>query len=181
MSNLRTALLWLCCICALPSFTVAFGDELAGSATDAPQDPQKLNFFEQKIRPVLVQHCYSCHSAEAREIRGGLLLDSREGLRIGGDSGPALVAGQPEASELIRALKHESVEMPPDQKLADSVIQDFEAWIRDGAVDPRSGGTVVVRQKTDIEAGRRFWSFQPLQQMSVPVEGDGWAGNEVDR
>ncbi|MFM7920198.1 MAG: c-type cytochrome domain-containing protein, partial [Planctomycetaceae bacterium] len=79
-----------------------------GSAVRADDDSQRLQFFEQKIRPVLVQHCYKCHSAESAQVRGGLLLDSRAGLLQGGDSGPAVVPGDVQAGQLLAALRHES-------------------------------------------------------------------------
>ena len=87
--------------------------------TEDRSDGAGLHFFETKIRPVLVQHCYECHAADSKILRGGLQLDSRDATLKGGDSGPALVAGKPEASLLIQALKHESLAMPPDSKLPD--------------------------------------------------------------
>ena len=95
-------------------------------------DRQGVEFFEQKIRPVLVQHCYACHSTEAREkkkLQANLLLDSQEGLLNGGDSGPALVKGKSAESLLIKALKYEDFEMPPTGKLSDEIIADFAKWI----------------------------------------------------
>src|SRR5690606_38990052 len=83
----------------------------------ADDQRQQVEFFETKIRPVLVEHCYECHSADAKSVRGGLLLDSREGTRAGGDSGPAVVPGEPDASLLLEALRYESFEMPPSGKL----------------------------------------------------------------
>ncbi|MFN9717833.1 MAG: DUF1549 domain-containing protein, partial [Planctomycetota bacterium] len=155
----------------------AEADEVPETVASAEQ----LGFFEARIRPVLIQHCYSCHSAESEDVRGGLLLDTRAGLLRGGDSGPSIVPGQPSASPLLSALKHETVEMPPDQKLADSVIRDFEQWISDGAVDPRDGDSTVTRRTIDIEAGRGFWSFQPLTPVVVPSTRDSWARSDVDR
>ncbi|MBT4692651.1 MAG: hypothetical protein HOB73_04840, partial [Planctomycetaceae bacterium] len=99
------------------------------------QTNKKLEFFESKIRPVLVQHCYDCHAADAKMLRGGLLVDSRQGLLEGGESGPAVVPGEPEESLLISALRHDAFEMPPKQKLSQVIIDDFKKWIRDGAED----------------------------------------------
>jgi hypothetical protein len=144
-------------------------------------DTAQLEFFESRIRPVLVKHCYQCHAADAKNIRGGLLLDSLEGSRAGGDSGPAVVPGDPEESLLLSALRYESFEMPPDQRLADSVIADFEQWIQDGAVDPRVGGTVHQQETLDVAEGRKFWSFQPVGNPAVPTAGDGWAHSDIDR
>src|SRR5947207_1936174 len=98
-----------------------------------------LDFFEKKIRPVLVEHCYSCHSTAAKKHKGGLLLDTREVIRKGGDSGPAVVPGQPADSWLIRAVHYTDpdVRMPPKGKLPAEVIADLERWIANGAADPR--------------------------------------------
>src|SRR5690349_2512268 len=102
---------------------VVFNLILAAHALRPPiataDDAAKLQFFEARIRPVLVEHCYSCHAADAKILRGGLLLDSREGLQGGGDSGqPCIVAGKPEESSLIAALKHDGLQMPPEKQLA---------------------------------------------------------------
>lgn len=111
-----------------------------------------LAFFENKIRPVLVKSCYECHSAEADKVKGGLALDTREGLRLGGDSGPAVVPGDLKASLLIEAIRYQNKDfaMPPQKsggKLPDAVIQDFEQWVRMGAPDPRDGAATVVNKQ----------------------------------
>src|SRR4051794_20944706 len=94
-------------------------------------------FFESKIRPVLVERCYSCHSADSEKLKGGLRLDSREGVLKGGDNGPVIVAGDPEKSSLIRAIRFKDDEllMPPKKKLPPEQIADFEAWVKMGAPD----------------------------------------------
>jgi hypothetical protein len=86
------------------------------------QDPAGIEFFEAEIRSVFLQHCYECHSADAKNVKGGLLLDSREATRKGGDSGPADVPKNVDESLLIDALRHDSSEMPPKGRLPDSVI-----------------------------------------------------------
>src|SRR5262249_49068874 len=98
-----------------------------------------VEFFEKRVRPVLVEHCYGCHSERAKKKRGGLLLDTRQGLRKGGDSGRALVRGNPAKSLLLQAIRytHETLKMPPKGKLPETVIADLEEWIKNGAVDPR--------------------------------------------
>lgn len=153
---------------------------VAAAVDDAPQRTE-LDFFESRIRPVLIEHCYKCHAADAAHIRGGLLVDSREGIRTGGDSGPAVVPGKPEESLLLSAIRHESWEMPPDQRLSDRVVEDFETWIRNGAADPRTGGTVHRETPPNPESGRDFWSFQPVHRPPVPEAGTGWAANDIDR
>lgn len=151
----------------------------------ADPDREGFEFFEAKIRPVLVAQCYECHSAEAivkDNLKGGLLLDSRDGSRKGGESGPAVVPGEIEESLLIGALRHESFEMPPKGKLSDEVIADFVAWIERGAPDPREGDAPVTASDIDLEAGRQHWAFQPLTPSAPPqIQDAGWVRNPVDR
>jgi hypothetical protein len=136
--------------------------------------PDGLDFFERKIRPVLVENCYQCHSAEAEKIKGGLLLDTREGLLKGGESGVAIVPGQPEQSRLLRAVKFLSkdLQMPPKQKLEPHAIADLEAWIKMGAPDPREGKLVAVPAPAappmDFTTARKFWSFQSVKDPPPP-------------
>ena len=114
-----------------------------------------MAFFEKKIRPVLADKCYKCHSAEAEKIKGGLLLDTREGIRQGGDSGPAVVPGEPEKSLLMRrfATPIPTLKMPPKEKLPDAVIADFEKWVKMGAPDPREGQSATPRDETSRRGG----------------------------
>jgi hypothetical protein len=155
-SSLRQAALILVTVC---------GGTLSAWAQPAEQlDPQQLEFFEAKIRPVLVEHCYECHSAGSDPIQGGLLLDSAAALLRGGDSGPGLVAGQPADSLLLSALRYEGLEMPPDAPLDDRMIQDFEKWIQHGAVDPRTETHPAPSSaELDIEQRRDFWAFRKPQ------------------
>ena len=105
-------------------------------ATSAEPSPAQLDFFETKIRPVLVSECYECHSAEAatkKNLKGALLLDTRDATLAGGESGPAVVPGKPDESLLISALMHDSFKMPPKGKLPDAVIADFVKWVASGA------------------------------------------------
>ena len=126
----------------------------------APVDPAGRAFFEEKIRPVFVTHCYQCHSAEAEKLRGGLLLDSRWGWQQGGESGPAIVPGQPQQSLLINALHYDQFEMPPKAKLPKQVIADFEEWVNMGAPDPREKKTrdSAKDDSFDLEARKAWWS-----------------------
>jgi len=137
-----------------------------------PPDAAALAFFESKIRPVLVKDCYSCHSADTKKgPKGGLLLDTREGLLRGGDSGRAVVPGKPTESLLIKALHGDGVpEMPPKGKLPDEVIADFERWVKMGAPDPRDGKAAVAAG-IDIAKGKEFWSFRPVKE-PVPPQPD---------
>jgi len=141
-----------------------------------------IDFFESKIRPVLVEYCYACHAADSKIIRGGLLVDSREGLQEGGDSGPAVVPGNAAESLILAALKHESYEMPPDQKLPDAVIADFEQWITRGAFDPRDVGTAEPPRGVDYQAAKSHWAFQPIADPAPPtVASETWIQSPIDR
>ncbi|MBX3438763.1 MAG: DUF1549 domain-containing protein, partial [Planctomycetaceae bacterium] len=159
------------------------------TAADVPADDgsKRLEFFETRIRPVLVEHCYSCHSADAKSLRGGLWVDHRDGLREGGDSGPAVVPGAPEDSLLLQALRYESFEMPPSGKLPQHIIDDFETWIETGATDPREAPVETTRPASgtngiDLEAGREFWSFRPLSRSEIPQpRGMDWCESDMDR
>jgi hypothetical protein len=145
-------------------------------------------FFEKSIRPILVKHCYECHSAEAAakgKLQAGLSLDSKQGLLTGGESGPALVPGKPENSLLLKALKFESYEMPPTGRLSVGIIADFEKWVAMGAPDPREASTAPTprRAKFQITADdRRHWSFQPVGNASPPpVKNEAWVRDDLDR
>jgi hypothetical protein len=147
---------------------------------------EHTEFFERKIRPVLVEHCYECHSSGAKKIKGGLVLDSRAGIMKGGDTGPAITPGQPDASLLIQAIRHTDPEMVmPKQKLPAHVIADFEAWVKMGAPDPRVEDTVAVAQAKsaiDWNKAREWWSFRPIQKPAAPsVKQSRWPANDIDR
>ncbi|MDA1050989.1 MAG: PSD1 and planctomycete cytochrome C domain-containing protein [Planctomycetota bacterium] len=157
-----------------------------GAGVEGAEPNRKgLDFFEAKIRPMLVTHCYECHSAGAvgkKNLKGGLLLDSRDASRTGGESGSAVVPGKPDESLLISALKQESFKMPPKGKLPDELIAHFVKWIEMGAPDPRDGVTVAASSEIDLEAGRKHWAFQPLAQPPPPeVKDSGWARTPVDQ
>ncbi len=155
------------------------GASLAGA--EAEPDPEQLNFFESRIRPVLAQKCYQCHSSKAKNVKGNLLLDTRTGTRQGGDSGPAVVPGKPEESLLLDALKYDGLEMPPKEKLSAKIIADFETWIRRGAIDPREGNGTVARPKIDFAKAGRFWAFQSPRNVKTPKLEADWIHNDIDR
>jgi len=153
-------------------------------AGPAPGD-DRLDFFEKKIRPQLSEHCYQCHSADAARkgsLKGNLQLDTRAGTRQGGDTGPAVVPGQPGKSLLVSALMHDGLEMPPDRQLPARVVADFVHWIRQGAVDPRDGRPAERKHLIDWKQARQHWSFQPLENSDLPptVQTD-WIRTPVDR
>ncbi|MCA9151496.1 MAG: PSD1 domain-containing protein, partial [Planctomycetales bacterium] len=146
-------------------------------------DAEGIEFFESRIRPVLVEHCYQCHSPEMKAPKGELRVDSRDLLRQGGESGHAVVPGRAEESLILSALKYEMFEMPPAGKLGDQIIEDFQTWIEMGAPDPRGEPTPrsSTRPPLDIESGQKFWAFQPLLAPNVPQVDDKWAYNDIDR
>ncbi|MBM3832937.1 MAG: hypothetical protein FJ403_06640 [Verrucomicrobia bacterium] len=112
--------------------------QLKASHQTRNQAEKGLNFSRKKIRPALVERCYKCHSTDAEKTKGGLLLDSRESLLKGGDTGPAVVAGEPEKSRLIQAIRYldDDLQMPPKEKLSPAQITDFETWVKMGAPYP---------------------------------------------
>ena len=149
-----------------------------------------LQFFEARIRPVLVQHCDRCHSADARELQGGLRLDLKAGWVQGGDSGePAIVPGEPDRSWLLKAVQHADgiVAMPlKEPKLPATVIADLEEWIRRGAPDPREGSVTRRNKSADWEAEYQnrldWWSLKPLQPTAPPTtQLATWPRNAVDQ
>ena len=140
-------------------------ESLGESPPEVKDSQESLAFFESKIRPVLVEQCYSCHSQEAAtkgKLKGGLYLDSKEGLQRGGDTGPALSSEHTEESLILKALRYEEYEMPPSGKLSANIIEDFERWIAQGAIDPRRAAEPIKQKAMDLESGRKFWSLQPL-------------------
>jgi Protein of unknown function (DUF1553)/Protein of unknown function (DUF1549)/Planctomycete cytochrome C len=150
---------------------------------NAEEDQVGVAFFESRIRPVLVQHCYECHSSQSDELKGGLSLENAASVVKGGDSGTAVVGGKPDESLLLDALKYDGLEMPPAGKLTESVIQDFEKWIAMGAPDPREGEAAKpqARSAIDIAAGRKFWAFHPPVKSEIPaVQNADWPATFID-
>jgi cytochrome c553 len=162
--------------------TVLVSVAAANAVTGAQPTAEQVAFFENEIRPVLAGNCYSCHSAEAKKVKGGLWLDSRDGVLQGGDSGPAVVPGHPEKSLLITAVRYtdEDLQMPPKgKKLSEKQIAALEQWVRIGAPDPR---TAAVAKPRPMEAGKDHWAWQPLSQPSLPkVKHQAWCQTPVDR
>jgi hypothetical protein len=162
-------------------------DKEGADKEGAEIDAGKLEFFEKKIRPVLVERCYKCHSAGSKKVEGGLLLDSREAIRKGGESGPAVVPHKPDESLILDAIRYESFEMPPDAKLSKQIVADFDVWIRQGAVDPRensSSSSELAKEEDpsiDFVEARKYWAFQRPQAHPVPkvVKAD-WPLSKLD-
>ncbi len=145
------------------------------SAVFAGQDirPADRDFFESRIRPVLVEHCYPCHSQDADAIHGELLLDSRAAIAAGGENGPVIDLDNPESSRLLAALGYqdEDIQMPPDGALSKRVVEDFQRWIQMGAPDPRAGKAITPMDAI-LRRAENHWAFQPPQSPQLPVVDD---------
>jgi len=146
---------------------------LASLRVIAADDPASVAFFEQKIRPVLVEQCYECHSTKAKKLKSGLYLDSKAGWKKGGESGKAIIVpGKPDEGLFIAYIRHlePDMEMPPKKpKLPDTVLADFAAWIKAGAVDPRDQATVEAKR-----GDKNWWSLQPLAKDFKHADIDGF-------
>ncbi|MEZ6120598.1 MAG: DUF1549 domain-containing protein [Pirellulaceae bacterium] len=146
---------------------------------------QQIEFFEREVRPILAEHCYSCHSTSADKLKAGLVLDSHEGVLQGGDSGPAVVPQNVDESLLIQAVRYEAFEMPPRGKLSDQQIQTLERWVADGAAWPTESDVKVAKREFDWDQRREeHWSWQPIQVSPVPEAFDakyGMIRNRVDQ
>ena len=156
---------------------------LRGGETAKPT-PEELQFFESKVRPILVQNCHKCHSGA--KPKGDLSLASRDGLLAGGESGDVVIPGQPEKSLLVEAINRQSIEMPPDKKLADDEIATLTQWVKIGAPWPEEqGGTGPAIRKTRgkiTDEDRSYWAFQPVRSAPLPdVSGDAWSRGALDR
>ena len=175
---------WLCLAVIAPG-----GEpQEAAPASEIPS-PDDMTFFEQRIRPLLVERCYACHS-QGKEIKGGLRLDVRSGWQTGGDTGPAILPGKPDESLLIKAVRYldGDLKMPPAGKLGDAELATLEEWVRRGAPDPRDeldnnpAAPPDPGARADPTAGQSHWAFQPLRQVTPgPVQDRAWPLGDVDR
>lgn len=157
---------------------LAFAVAPAGAADEAQR--AAMTFFEKEVRPILVKRCHECHSGTKQ--KGGLRVDHIGYLKTGGDTGPALIPGKPEASALIEAVRYGNADfqMPPKTKLPGAEIAVLEKWIRIGAPWP-DDGKVVVTAGGFTEKQRVYWFFQPVAKVSPPLTGGEWARNDIDR
>ncbi|MBI5774522.1 MAG: DUF1553 domain-containing protein [Verrucomicrobia bacterium] len=155
-------------------------------ASAAGPDAAALEFFEKKVRPLLAEYCYECHSADTK-TKGELRLDVRDGWAKGGESGPAITPGDLEKSLVIKAVRYtdRDLKMPPKQPLAPEEVAVLEQWVKLGAPDPRTEATLAAAKKQhgmSIEEGRKFWSFRPPQKNAPPaVKDSSWPHGEIDR
>ncbi|HEY2250468.1 MAG TPA: DUF1549 domain-containing protein, partial [Planctomycetaceae bacterium] len=152
-------------------------------STEPRPSKEGIDFFEKKIRPVLVHSCYKCHSGDPAKAKAHFVLDTHDGLRKGGDSGEVVAPRHPDKSLLIEAIKYEGQEMPPEGQLPDEVIADFEKWVEMGAPDPRIGKAANPKNKVDIAEAKRYWAFQtPKAATPVPkVQDSSWPHTDIDR
>ncbi len=166
----------------LPTWFVAACAALLTAAVAEAAEVSGFDYFEKHVRPVLVDHCYGCHSPQAEKgIKGGLSLDTRDALLKGGENGPAIVAGDPDKSLLIKAIRYhdENLQMPPKgKKLPGEQVEALVAWVKMGAPDPRTGPVAVKDSK---EQAAKHWAFQRVKQTDVPkVRGRKLVQNPVD-
>lgn len=149
--------------------------------TNAAADRDQLEFFEKKIRPILANKCYECHSVAEGKKRGNLTLDTREGSLKGGDSGPAVVPGDLDKSLLIKAVRYKDgdLQMPPKTMLSSAEIADLEAWVKMGAPDPRDGALISASPR---DIAKKHWAFQPINRVAVPASiNSSWEKTEIDK
>src|SRR5688572_27924914 len=165
------------------TFIIGVGVGLCAAA--APPDAAEVDFFEKKVRPVLVERCYSCHSAKEGKSKGGLLLDSKDGWARGGDSGPVIVPGDLAKSLLVRAIRYDDPElqMPPKGKLPQAEIDVLVQWVQRGAPDPRVRVAREGQAKAlDLASAQKHWAYRPIQDARPPAVRDAaWPINDIDR
>ncbi|MCB1205842.1 MAG: DUF1549 domain-containing protein, partial [Verrucomicrobiae bacterium] len=152
-------------------------------ASGADTGEEGLDFFERQVRPILIERCQECHSLDSAQ-KGGLVLDSRQGWQTGGDSGPALMPGDPAGSLLVRAVRYEDphLEMPPKSRLPAAEIAALEKWVEMGAPDPRDGEVKKKVSGLSVKEGREFWSYRPLSTSEPPAAGgETWSRTAIDR
>ena len=183
-SRILSALLLLCLIGGVELTSVA----QKPSSSSLLANSAELEYFEKKIRPVLVQCCYECHSTSAKKSQGGLDLDTREALLRGGARGPSIVPGSPDQSKLLAAIRFTKpdLQMPPKGKLPEKVIADISEWIKIGAPWPKdkeSAALAPTQANLAAEKKKRdHWSWQPVRNHTPPkVKNKKWAKTPIDQ
>ncbi len=168
-----------------PAKAPAAGAKQAQPAPSAGQalPRETMEFFEKEVRPVLAEQCYSCHGEKIQQA--GLRLDSRAWLLKGGDTGPALDLKKPAASLLLKAVRHEGLQMPPGRKLPAKQLAALEKWVGMGAPWPGSGGAgpaVSTSWNDVLHARKQWWSLQPVRKSAAPlVKNAKWSADPIDR
>jgi hypothetical protein len=178
-------------VCRLFGVSAAFAADSAAPAAPPAIPAEHAKFFETKVRPLLAENCQSCHGEKKQ--KGGLRLDSAEGLRKGGKDGPVVVPGKPAESKLIIAVSYQDkdLQMPPDgdgDRLSPEQVSIMTQWIAMGApwgttASAQTAAPVKKSKKRIItDEDRKFWSFQPPRDIPPPdVDDKGWCQNAVDR
>src|SRR3954465_400299 len=165
-------------------FALAFG---SSARADTSADPAATAFFEAKVRPVLAEHCFKCHSTQATKLKGDLYLDSREGLLRGGELGQVVAPGESDKSLLVDAIGYQAeLKMPPTGRLKPQEIADLTKWVQMGAPWPGAAGPTppskkASNPKTDaLKARLNHWAWQPVKTVEPPAVRDaGWGRNPV--
>ncbi len=168
-------------------FCIVFvgGSVFAEDNIDFPKaTAQDIEYFEKKIRPLLVKRCYSCHSSDAKTVHGGLKVDSAQALFAGGDSGISIVPGKPKESLLIASISYDSdadYQMPPKGKLPDNEISELTEWVRRGAPFPHDESVAEMSKSIDMNSAKKFWSFQPVKEQALPKTVQStWPRQRID-
>lgn len=163
---------WLGAVACLASclLTIAAPWVVTPSVQGAESPQPGVEFYERKIRPLLSQRCYECHSKSAKRLEAELALDTRAGILKGGENGPIINPDQPEQSLLLQVVGYDGdIQMPPAGKMSADELALLSEWVKRGAPLPEDGSAATVRQGIDFTAGRKFWSFQPLQPAPLPA------------
>ena len=179
MAESRTKVFWLVALVEV----IAFAASIEAVRADSPS-LEGIEFFEKKVRPILVDKCQKCHGSQRQ--KGGLRLDSRQAALKGGETGPVIVSGHPEKSELVKAVNYEAdgFQMPPTGKLDADSISVLTDWVRRGRAWPQttsSSSSPGSKSQFNFAERARHWSFQPLHSGAPPREaGADWARNPID-
>jgi hypothetical protein len=154
------------------------------AAVRAASAGNEVDFFEKSVRPILVEHCYKCHSAKSEKLKGELRLDSRQAMLTGGKSGPAILSGKPNESLLIKAVQYrdEDLQMPPKYQLPPGDVEALSKWIKSGAPWPDEAASVATTHNDPKLRAKEHWAFQPVHaQLPPAVRNQAWPQNEIDR
>ncbi|WP_254508030.1 PSD1 and planctomycete cytochrome C domain-containing protein [Anatilimnocola floriformis] len=163
-------------------FVTAWLTSLRVDAAETEFAPEQIEFFEKRVRPILANRCYECHSTAKAKKQGGLLLDDRAAILTGGDSGAAATPGEPDKSLLIEAVRYDPAgfQMPPTGKLPASEIATLAEWVKLGLPHPTAAATKTAKKEIDLAKGRQHWAFHPLREHSIPDETQLAGGNRID-
>ncbi len=157
----------------------------SGTALAADLTPDQTQFFETKVRPILSEKCYKCHSVESGKSKGGLTLDTKEATLKGGENGPAVKPGDLEGSLLLKAISYNDadLQMPPKgEKLSNQEIANLTQWVKMGAPDPRAGGTAIKGKLSGLtDHARSHWAYQAVKKPEIPVaRNSSWCTTQID-